>query len=39
MSNFVSEQVAKIREKAGDKKVLCAMSGGVDSAVGGCARI
>lgn len=33
MSNFVSEQVAKIREKAGDKKVLCAMSGGVDSAV------
>lgn len=33
MSNFVDEQVAKIREKVGDKKVLCAMSGGVDSAV------
>mgnify|MGYP002169572534 CR=1 FL=1 len=33
MANFVNEQVAKIREKVGDKKVLCAMSGGVDSAV------
>ncbi len=33
MKNFVAEQVAKIREKVGDKKVLCAMSGGVDSAV------
>lgn len=33
MSNFVSEQVSKIKEKVGDKKVLCAMSGGVDSAV------
>ena len=33
MSNFVSEQVANLREKIGDKKVLCAMSGGVDSAV------
>ncbi len=33
MSNFVAEQVAKIKEKVGDKKVLCAMSGGVDSAV------
>ena len=33
MSNFVAEQIAKIREKVGDKKVLCAMSGGVDSAV------
>ena len=33
MSNFVSEQVNKLREKIGDKKVLCAMSGGVDSAV------
>ena len=33
MSNFVKEQVAKIKEKCGDKKVLCAMSGGVDSAV------
>ena len=33
MGNFVEEQVARIREKVGDKKVLCAMSGGVDSAV------
>ena len=33
MSNFVKEQVARIKEKCGDKKVLCAMSGGVDSAV------
>ncbi len=33
MSNFVKEQVTKIKEKCGDKKVLCAMSGGVDSAV------
>ncbi|MGN1077361.1 MAG: glutamine-hydrolyzing GMP synthase, partial [Candidatus Gallimonas sp.] len=33
MKNFVAEQVVKLREKIGDKKVLCAMSGGVDSAV------
>lgn len=33
MSNFVSEQIKKIKEKVGGKKVLCAMSGGVDSAV------
>ncbi len=33
MSNFVNEQVEKIKAKVGDKKVLCAMSGGVDSAV------
>lgn len=33
MANFVAEQVVKIKEKVGDKKVLCAMSGGVDSAV------
>ncbi len=33
MANFVKEQVVKIKEKVGDKKVLCAMSGGVDSAV------
>ncbi len=33
MKNYVAEQVAKIRGKVGDKKVLCAMSGGVDSAV------
>ncbi len=33
MKNFVAEQVARLKEKIGDKKVLCAMSGGVDSAV------
>ncbi len=33
MSNFVSNQIAALKEKIGDKKVLCAMSGGVDSAV------
>ncbi len=33
MSDFVGEQIKKIREQVGDKKVLCAMSGGVDSAV------
>lgn len=33
MSDFAAEQVKAIREKVGNKKVLCAMSGGVDSAV------
>jgi len=33
MSNFVSEQVAQLKKKLAGKKVLCAMSGGVDSAV------
>lgn len=33
MSGFVEEQVVRLREKIGDKKVLCAMSGGVDSSV------
>lgn len=33
MSGFVQEQVRSLKEKIGDKKVLCAMSGGVDSAV------
>ena len=33
MSGFVAEQVKELKEKIGDKKVLCAMSGGVDSAV------
>ncbi len=33
MSNFVADKVAELREKIGNKKVLCAMSGGVDSAV------
>lgn len=33
MSNFVAHKVEELREKIGDRKVLCAMSGGVDSAV------
>lgn len=33
MTDFVGEQVAAIRAKVKDGKVLCAMSGGVDSAV------
>lgn len=33
MSNFVANQITALREKIGNKKVLCAMSGGVDSAV------
>ena len=33
MSNFIGDMVGKIRDKVGDKKVLLAMSGGVDSAV------
>ncbi len=33
MANFIEDQVKKIREKVGDKKVLCGLSGGVDSTV------
>lgn len=33
MANFVAQKVVELKEKIGDKKVLCAMSGGVDSAV------
>ena len=33
MSNFVSNKIEEIKQKIGNKKVLCAMSGGVDSAV------
>lgn len=33
MSDFAGEQVAAIKAKVGNGKVLCAMSGGVDSAV------
>ncbi len=33
MKNFAREQIEKIREKVGEGRVLCAMSGGVDSAV------
>lgn len=31
--SFVAEKIAQIKEEAGDKKVLCALSGGVDSSV------
>lgn len=33
MSDFAEKQIAAIREKVGNGKVLCGMSGGVDSAV------
>lgn len=33
MSSFVEHSIQAIREKVGDKKVLCALSGGVDSSV------
>ncbi len=33
MDSFVEEQVKSLREKVGDGKVLCALSGGVDSSV------
>ena len=33
MGNFAAETIAKFKAKIGDKKVLCALSGGVDSAV------
>ncbi len=33
MSGYVERTVAMLKEKIGDKKVLCALSGGVDSAV------
>lgn len=32
-ANFVEDAIAKIKEQVGDKKVLCALSGGVDSSV------
>lgn len=31
--NFIHTEIEKIREKVGDKSVLCALSGGVDSSV------
>lgn len=37
ISGFVRTMVASLKEKIGNKKVLCAMSGGVDSAV--CAAL
>ena len=33
MSSFAKSKIAEIRELVGDKKVLCALSGGVDSSV------
>ena len=33
MSSFVESETAKIRERVGDRRVLCAVSGGVDSTV------
>jgi GMP synthase (glutamine-hydrolysing) len=33
MENFIEVEIEKIRAKVGDKKVLCALSGGVDSSV------
>ena len=33
MENFIEIEIEKIREQVGDRKVLCAMSGGVDSSV------
>jgi len=33
MSSFVSDTIASLKAKIGDKKVLCALSGGVDSSV------
>lgn len=33
MSSFAEEKVREIRERVGDKKLICALSGGVDSSV------
>ena len=33
MDSFVEKTIEEIREKVGDGKVLCALSGGVDSSV------
>ena len=33
MSSFAEETIKTIKEKVGDKKALCALSGGVDSSV------
>ncbi|HWG98392.1 MAG TPA: glutamine-hydrolyzing GMP synthase [Pilimelia sp.] len=32
-ANIISEQVAQIRDRVGDRQVICGLSGGVDSAV------
>ncbi|MCP3797187.1 glutamine-hydrolyzing GMP synthase [Paenibacillus sp. FSL H7-0703] len=33
MESFIEDQIREIRQQVGDKKVLCALSGGVDSSV------
>jgi GMP synthase (glutamine-hydrolysing) len=33
MKNFIEREIQAIREKAGNKRILCALSGGVDSTV------
>jgi GMP synthase (glutamine-hydrolysing) len=33
LNDFISETIADIKDKVGDKKVLCGLSGGVDSSV------
>ena len=33
MENFIEIEIEKIRQQVGNRKVLCAMSGGVDSSV------
>lgn len=33
MESFIENQIQEIRDRVGDKKVLCALSGGVDSSV------
>ncbi|MDL4842002.1 glutamine-hydrolyzing GMP synthase [Aquibacillus rhizosphaerae] len=33
MANFIDQEIDKIRDKVGNNKVLCALSGGVDSSV------
>ncbi len=33
IENFIDKQVAELRDRIGNKKVLCALSGGVDSSV------
>ena len=33
MKDFIEKQIKEIKEKVGDKKALCALSGGVDSSV------
>ncbi len=33
MSNFVADSLSKIKEQVGDGKVICALSGGVDSSI------